>query len=282
MSLKLLFSDANRLLCLLVFFQAGFILILSLILRSRNRTIEKAEAAVLNIKQSIDKHIHANLQVMFSLLSIEENNTDNEELRAALTATELRLYSITAVSSCSKFSHSHISVKLPLLFEKIAMQHKYQFLASARRMSIQVESKIPEIALSQALPLALFFTEILSKTVKFLLSRRKTSVMLSIEIRRQYERADVTISSLFESAHETIDYQDDAGLKDILVRELNGILTFSENTFSNISLSFPLREKENVDIQFEKRIRHFENTIRTAYPPHFHELPTELWFNPRK
>lgn len=176
---------------------------------TESRHAEDQIRAALREKEVLLKEIHHrvknNLQIISSLMSLQAEGVENEQIRSLFTEAQSRVRTISLVHE-SLYRHENLSeIDMGAYFESLAKDIKSLFHPSSEQIDITVHARDIRIMIEEAIPCGLIVNELLVNSLKHaFLPGEKGGIVIRVE-RNVDQQFVMTVSDTGAGLPETID-----------------------------------------------------------------------------
>jgi len=160
-------------------------------------------------KEVLLKEIHHrvknNLQIISSLMSLQAQGVENEQVRSLFTEAQSRVRTISLVHE-SLYRYENLSkIDMGAYFESLAKEIKYLFHPSSEQIDITVHARDIRIMIEEAIPCGLIVNELLVNSLKHaFLPGEKGRIVIRVE-RNIDQQFVMTVSDNGAGLPETVD-----------------------------------------------------------------------------
>jgi two-component sensor histidine kinase/ligand-binding sensor domain-containing protein len=214
----------------------------------RRRNAEKRIQSQLREKEILLREVHHrvknNLQVISSLLRLEQKNVRNGQSRVVFQKFQDRVKSIALVHEKLYQSKNFTSIDFNGYIHSLANELFRVYGSNPRRIALKVEMEKVQISVDKAVPCGLVINELISNALKYafpLSSRRRGEIVVSLRLR--HGMAAFTVRDNGTGIPATLDVRQTESLGLRLVRilvedQLNGQLKVERNRGTAFHFSF--------------------------------------------
>ncbi|MES2514032.1 MAG: tetratricopeptide repeat protein [Bacteroidota bacterium] len=117
--------------------------------------------------QEVHHRINNNLQIISSLLTLQANSADNDQLSEYLMQSQNRIQSLSALHELLYDTNSPLEIKMTDYLEKILDFHREVAKTLAENITIQTEVEDVKFPTKLAVPLALIINELVTNSLKY-------------------------------------------------------------------------------------------------------------------
>jgi PAS domain S-box-containing protein len=218
---------------------------------ARDITLQKEREALvrksLDEKETLVREIHHrvknNLQVISSLISLQEAQFQSEHDRKLLHDTMHRIQSMSHLHELLYQSESLASINVGTYLADVIDDLLFAFLSETGNISVSKDLEPLIVCLDAALPLGLIVNEIVMISLRFL-HPAGSSGSLSVSLRSEGERVVLTVLNEGPGLKDFSVRDESASLGFILVpelvRQLSGTVTQISGKPGNVRCEFPL------------------------------------------
>jgi len=221
---------------------------------SQRKRIEKELKESLQEKDSLLKEVHHrvknNLQLVVSLLSLQMDHLENDDLVATLSNSQNRIQTIAHVHELLYQSESFTRVDMHALFQAITQNEQSINPQDAKEIEFQFQIDDTQQEVLYAIPCGLIANELVSNAVKYAFRGVAHKKIIKIEFRREVDYYHLAVADNGIGLPEGFDRQQDGKfgllLVNTLVEQLRGRLEIISNQsgshFTVIYQSHPATE----------------------------------------
>jgi len=197
-------------------------------------------------KEVLLKEVHHrvknNLAVIASLMSLQADNCRNEEIVAALRASQHRVESMALIHQQLYSTEDLGRVDLAQHIKLLVTSLFHSYGVDPARVSWSVAMEHLELGLDQAIPIGLILGELISNVLKHGFPEQRTGSLL-IEVARRFGQVELTVSDDGVGVPEEIDFSTPKSLGmqivKILTRQLKGAFDIADRRRPTFKISFP-------------------------------------------
>jgi two-component sensor histidine kinase len=193
--------------------------------------------------QEVHHRINNNLQIISSLLTLQANNADNDQLSEYLVQSQNRIQSLSAMHELLYDTNSPLHINMKDYISKVLDFHRDVAASLSARVTIEEDVESVSFPTKLAVPVALILNELVTNSLKYAFSGRKEGVV-KISLTKQPEGSWImTISDNGKGLPpEGGGRKDSLGLKlvNIMTRQIKGALSSKSENGASFSLVFDL------------------------------------------
>lgn len=209
-------------------------------IRRQNAKIERSLQEKDFLVREVHHRVKNNLQIVSSLLNLQINKTQNEEIREALAEARQRIVSIAFVHRLLYRNKELTIIPVKEYFESLLQQLSETF--SDKHSEIVMNKDIADISmdLDRSIPVGLIINEIVSNAYKHAFPNRKGMINISFkEINGLYELR-ISDNGVGFAGDADIENADSFGLEiiKILTEQINGKMLFENTQGVSFTITF--------------------------------------------
>jgi two-component sensor histidine kinase len=195
--------------------------------------------------QEVHHRINNNLQIISSLLTLQANSADNEQLTEYLMQSQNRIQSLSALHELLYDTNSPLEIKMTDYLEKVLDFHREVAKTLAENVTIQTDVTDVKFPTKLAVPLALITNELVTNSLKYAF-KGLSSGIIKVTLGRN-EKDNNWFISIADNGKglppENQKRKDSLGLKlvGIMTRQIGGtLISKNENgAFFNVIFNRP-------------------------------------------
>lgn len=201
----------------------------------------------LNEKELLLREIHHrvknNLQVISSLVSLQEAQFENEHDRKLMSDTIFRIQSMAHLHEFLYQSENLESIDVKAYLEEVVNDLLYAFIPDIGRLNVTKKIDALTVCLDAALPLGLILNELVMVSLRFL-HPAGSDGFLSIDLHADAGRVILEVLNEGPVSQDGISHSESASLCYVLVpalvHQLSGSMTVLPGAPGNVRCEFPL------------------------------------------
>jgi len=186
-----------------------------------------------NLLQEVYHRTKNNMNVIISLLNMQERELSHREIDGVLHQVANRIYSMSLVHEQLYHSQNFATVRLDEYIKTLIRHLQFSLKAGSSRIEIQIECSLVELGLNQAVPLGLVLNEILTNSYKHAFPSTAGKINLRVQQNQNTEvQIDIKDDGVGFPAEIDPEISETMGLKIIrmLVKDqLSGKLTIQSH-----------------------------------------------------
>ncbi|MES2762799.1 MAG: tetratricopeptide repeat protein [Bacteroidota bacterium] len=117
--------------------------------------------------QEVHHRINNNLQIISSLLTLQANSADNDQLTEYLMQSQNRIQSLSALHELLYDTNSPLEINMPDYIEKVLDFHRDVAKTMVKNITIETEVADVKFPTKLAVPLALIINELVTNSLKY-------------------------------------------------------------------------------------------------------------------
>jgi two-component sensor histidine kinase/AmiR/NasT family two-component response regulator len=220
-----------------------------LLVRKLEEQLDAARAA-LSEKEALLKEVHHrvknNLQVISSLLRLEEARSSNPQTEAVLREMQARIQSMSLLHENLYRSGTFASTDLGRYLREVATQTFHALARAEPRVSLNLSLESVESGMDQAIPCGLILNELISNCLKHAFRDAKTG-RIDVTLRRTNpNEAELRVADSGAGLPPDVDarMRGSLGLQLVsdLARQLGGRFSLGNDAGANLVVTFPSRD----------------------------------------
>ena len=219
--------------------------------RSKKRMIvriqtEKQIKASLKEKETLLQEIHHrvknNMQVINSLLKLQSNTIDDEQLKEILKDSQSRVYAMSVVHETLHGSGTLSDINSKTYLSKITISIFQSYSVYHEKVQLKSDIEDLQISINQAYPLGLIINELVSNSLKYAFpDERKGEI--NVSFKKLEDKLELCVSDNGIGVPEDMDWKNtkSLGLKLVITlaeTQLDGSIDLVSNNGTKITIKF--------------------------------------------
>ena len=221
--------------------------------------VTKQENAKENIQKSLEEkeillrevnhRVKNNLQIVASLLHLQEINVHQKELVDILKESETRINTMATVHEKLYQSTNFADINLKQYIEKLVYDLLYTYGIKVGTIQAQLDIEDINLNIDTAIPLGLIINELITNSIKYAFPQSKGTI--TIQLKSQPQQMELTISDNGIGLPKDINIENPKklGLQLVnnLINQLDGYLKLNTNNGTEFKITFQ-------EVMYKKRI----------------------------
>jgi two-component sensor histidine kinase len=197
--------------------------------------------------QEVHHRINNNLQIISSLLTLQANNAEDEQLSEYLMQSQNRIQSLSTMHELLYDTNSPLHIDMKEYLSKVLDFHRE--VAASMPMPVSVTESVEEVRFPTklAVPLALIINELVTNSLKYAFAGRAEGQVHVSLAKHGEQKWQITVSDNGKGLPaEGGGRKDSLGLKlvNIMTRQIKGKLTSENKEGAHFSVVFEIRNKK--------------------------------------
>jgi two-component system, sensor histidine kinase PdtaS len=209
------------------------------IITTQKKLVEQKNAENELLLAEIHHRVKNNLQIISSLLNMQERNIDNEKARSAIMESKERVRSMELIHKMlyreNFFGgveiHEYLKVLTDGLIENFG-------LSEGKNVEVHLDFEPTMIDIDTAIPLGLILNELIVNSFKYA-KNASEKLILKIALKEHEEQLSLSVSDNGNGKKSDVENSDSFGLRIIkaLVKQLNGTMEITDQSGLNYDIT---------------------------------------------
>ncbi|MBT4288021.1 MAG: transporter substrate-binding domain-containing protein [Deltaproteobacteria bacterium] len=192
--------------------------------------------------QEVHHRVKNNMQVITSLLQLQSNNIENNQIKEALKGSQSRVYAMSAVHEMLHGSENLSEIDLKSYLSKITTSIYQTYSADHKKVKLNSNVENIPINLNQAYPLGLIINELISNSLKYAFPDDREGE-IKVSIKKQDKELKLIIMDDGVGVPENFDWKNSKslGLKlicTLVENQLDGSIDMESKNGTKFAIKF--------------------------------------------
>jgi len=195
---------------------AILILVIALFVYTRQTRVIKVRTLLLH---EIHHRVKNNLQIISSILDIQQRSLNNPELKVAFNDAKSRISSMALVHQNLYEKENLEFTDAQQYFEQLVKMIAASYSTQQVNIQHQINAKGVKLNLDTLIPVALIFNELLTNSYKYAFTGKKTGEIF-FELRKSHEGFVMLFKDTGNGFPEGYDFKKSSGLGSLMIQQL--------------------------------------------------------------
>lgn len=205
--------------------------------RELQKSVQRQEV----LMKELHHRVKNNLQIMSSLLGMQRNNVDRDDLAMILDEAEDRIMTMALIHEQLYSSEDVSQVSLADYVQALLQRAQDTLLGSIENLQVEIETQSVSITLDRAIPIGLILNELISNTSKYAFRGVNHTPRISLELRVGEEHFELYFSDNGVGLPSDFNMQESGSLGHFLIQTLATQLDAEIEFVDGSGLSFRMK-----------------------------------------
>jgi two-component sensor histidine kinase len=203
------------------------------VVQTRTRELKASLQEKETLLQEIHHRVKNNIQIIYSLLSLQMTNLDNEPAKKILLESQRRIIAIATVHEILYESENLSEIDLRTYLVKMSKTLAQSYLVNSKRLNLTIDSETILLDIKKASPIGLVVSELLANSFKFAFPGDATGI-ISLAAKQTNHSVEISVSDNGTGLPPGFDWRNSPGLglklvTTIVEDQLNGTIELQNN-----------------------------------------------------